>query len=77
MVRRIKAKLVLELRAEGMTGRAIAFAQGMSRKSVLTVTLAAATPRYMRGCSRAAANTRVCSCSPIGMGCTKSSPKSG
>ena len=30
MVRRIKAKLVLELRAEGMTGRAIALAQGMS-----------------------------------------------
>ena len=37
MVRRIKAKLVLELRAEGMTGRAIALAQGMSRKSVLAV----------------------------------------
>ena len=37
MVRRIKAKLVLELRAEGMAGRAIALAQGMSRKSVLAV----------------------------------------
>ncbi|WP_174776387.1 hypothetical protein [Cryobacterium sp. TMT1-66-1] len=37
MVRRIQAKRVLELRAEGMTGRAIALAQGMSRKSVLAV----------------------------------------
>ena len=37
MVRKIKAKLVLELRAEGKTGRAIALAQGMSRKSVLAV----------------------------------------
>ncbi|MFC5932247.1 IS21 family transposase [Cryobacterium melibiosiphilum] len=37
MVRRIKAKRVLELRAEGMTGRAIALAEGMSRKSVLAV----------------------------------------
>ncbi|WP_256041513.1 IS21 family transposase [Cryobacterium sp. SO1] len=37
MVRRINAKLVLQLRAEGMTGRAIAIAQGMSRKSVLAV----------------------------------------
>ena len=37
MVRRIKAKRVLELRAEGMTGRAIALAQGLSRKSVLAV----------------------------------------
>ena len=35
MVRRVKAKLVLELRAEGMTGRGNARAQGMSRKSVL------------------------------------------
>ena len=33
MVRRIKAKLVLRLRAEGLTGRQIA-AQGMSRTSV-------------------------------------------
>ena len=37
MVRRIKVKRVLELRAEGVTGRAIALAQGMSRKSVLAV----------------------------------------
>ncbi len=37
MVRRIKAKRVLELRAEDMTGRAIALAEGMSRKSVLAV----------------------------------------
>lgn len=37
MVRRIKARLVLQLRAEGMTGRMIAESQGMSRKSVLAV----------------------------------------
>ena len=37
MVRRINAKLVIELRAGGMTGRAIAAAQGMSRKIVLAV----------------------------------------
>ncbi|TFD29191.1 hypothetical protein E3T27_00205 [Cryobacterium lyxosi] len=37
MVRRIEAKRVLELRAEGMTGRAIALSQGMSRKCVLAV----------------------------------------
>ncbi len=36
MVRRIKAKLVLRLRAEGLTGRQIA-AQGMSRTSVAAV----------------------------------------
>ncbi len=36
MVRRIKAKLVLRLRAEGLTGRQIA-AQGMSRHSVAAV----------------------------------------
>lgn len=36
MVRRIKAKLVLRLRAEGLTGRQIA-AQGMSRHSVTAV----------------------------------------
>ncbi len=36
MVRKIKAKLVLRLRAEGFTGRQIA-AQGMSRHSVAAV----------------------------------------
>lgn len=36
MVRKIKAKLVLRLRAEGLTGRQIA-AQGMSRTSVAAV----------------------------------------
>ncbi|GAA4385983.1 hypothetical protein GCM10023152_36700 [Agromyces bauzanensis] len=36
MVRKIKAKLVLRLRAEGFTGRQIA-AQGMSRTSVAAV----------------------------------------
>ncbi|MHA7862309.1 hypothetical protein ACX1DX_13195 [Tessaracoccus sp. Y36] len=41
MVRRIKAELVLRLRAEGFTGRQIA-AQGMSRTSVAAVIDAAA-----------------------------------
>ena len=34
MVRRIKAKLVLQLRSQGLSGRAIAAGQGMSRHSV-------------------------------------------
>lgn len=37
MVRKIRAKLVLQLRAEGLSGRAIASSQGMSRKSVTAV----------------------------------------
>lgn len=37
MVRKIKAKLVLQLRAQGLSGRAIAVGQGMSRHSVQAV----------------------------------------
>ena len=37
MVRKIKAKLVLRLRAEGLSGRAIATSQAMSRKSITAV----------------------------------------
>ena len=37
MVRKIRAKLVLQLRAEGLSGRAIAASQGMARKSVTAV----------------------------------------
>ena len=37
MVRKIRAKLVLQLRAEGLSGRAIAASQQMSRKSVTAV----------------------------------------
>ena len=37
MVRRIKTKLVLELRAQGIMGRMIAQAQGISRNSVAAV----------------------------------------
>ena len=37
MVRKIKAKLVLQLRAEGLSGRAIATSQAMSRKSITAV----------------------------------------
>jgi transposase len=41
MVRKIRAKLVLRLRAEGLSGRAIATSQGMSRKSITAVLEAA------------------------------------
>lgn len=41
MVRKIRAKLVLQLRSEGLSGRAIAASQGMSRKSVTAVLEAA------------------------------------
>ena len=41
MVRKIRAKLVLQLRAEGLSGRAIAATQGMSRKSITAVLEAA------------------------------------
>lgn len=41
MVRKIKAKLVLQLRAEGLSGRAISVSQGMSRHSVQAVIEAA------------------------------------
>lgn len=34
MVRKIQAKLVLRLHAQGLSGRAIARSQGMSRRSV-------------------------------------------
>jgi transposase len=37
MVRKIKAKLVLQLRNQGLSGRAISLAQGMSRHSVQAV----------------------------------------
>src|SRR5690606_38307101 len=40
-VRKIRAKLVLQLRAEGLSGRAIAASQGMSRKSITAVLEAA------------------------------------
>nr|WP_256378845.1 IS21 family transposase [Dietzia sp. UCD-THP] len=40
-VRKIRAKLVLQLRAEGLSGRAIAASQGMSRKSIAAVLEAA------------------------------------
>lgn len=41
MVRKIRAKLVLRLRAEGLSGRVIAASQQMSRKSVTAVLAAA------------------------------------
>jgi len=41
MVRKIRAKLVLELRAQGLSARAIAAGQGISRNSIATVLEAA------------------------------------
>ena len=41
MVRKIKAKLILQLRAEGLSGRAIAVSQSMSRQSIAAVVDAA------------------------------------
>lgn len=41
MVRKIRAKLVLQLRAEGLSGRAISSSQAMSRKSITEVLAAA------------------------------------
>lgn len=41
MVRKIKAKLILQLRAEGLSGRAIAVSQSMSRRSIAAVVDAA------------------------------------
>ena len=37
MVRKIQAKLVLRLHGQGLSGRAIARSQGMSRRSVADV----------------------------------------
>ena len=43
MVRKIRAKLILQLRSEGLSGRAIAASQSMSRKSIAAVLDAADT----------------------------------
>ena len=37
MVRKIKSKLILELRSQGQSGRAIAAAHGISRNSIAQV----------------------------------------
>ena len=44
MVRKIKAKLILQLRAEGLSGRAIAVSQSMSRRSIAAVVDAGIEP---------------------------------
>lgn len=44
MVRRIRAKLILQLRAEGLSGRAIAASQSISRNSIRSVLDAADRP---------------------------------
>lgn len=43
MVRKIRAKLIVQLRSEGLSGRTIAASQGMSRKSITAVLEAADT----------------------------------
>jgi len=43
MVRKIRVKLILQLRSEGLSGRTIAASQGMSRKSITAVLEAADT----------------------------------
>lgn len=43
MVRKIRAELILQLRADGLSGRAISASQGMSRKSIAAVLDAADT----------------------------------
>ena len=48
MVRKIRAKLILQLRADGLSGRAIAASQGMSRKSITAVLDAAEAAGTLR-----------------------------
>lgn len=89
MVRRIKAKLVLRLRSEGLSRRQIA-AQGMSRHSVDAVIVAAdaqrlryddwprcQTPRSTSVSSRAAVNIKASMSSRTGTRCTASWAGSG
>lgn len=79
MVRKIRVKLVLQLRAEGLSGRAIAASQGMTRKSITAVLEAADTAVWFGmisptvrtagskpGCSRAAVSIKACSYSRTG-----------
>jgi hypothetical protein len=63
MVRKIKAKLVLRLRAEGLTGRQIA-AQGMSRTSVAAVLDAADREGSAGTMSPSSTSGRVCATVP-------------
>ena len=52
MVRKIQAKLVLRLHGQGLSGRAIARSQGMSRRSVADVLDAAKAAGIGWGCRR-------------------------
>lgn len=85
MVRKIRAKVVLRLRAEGLSGRAIAASQGMSRHGVAAVLEAAEragidwdgvaerpTSRSTPCCSPGGASIRACSPNPTGRPCTAS-----
>ena len=90
MVRRIKAKLVLRLRTEGVSARQIE-AQGMSRHSVIAVFDAADREGIayddvadlddaevcLHACSRGAVSTRAFACSRTGTLSTRSSRRAG
>ena len=82
IVRKIKEKLVLQLRAEGLSGRAIAASQLISRNSVASVLEASdaarlawdnvadvSAARCTRCFYRAVASRRACSPSPTGPRC--------
>lgn len=83
MVGRIPAKRVLRLRAQGLSGRAIATSQGVARKSVAAVLEASErlgvswedvadredARMSTSCCSRGVASTAACSSSLIGREC--------
>jgi hypothetical protein len=90
MVREIKAKLVLQLRNQGLSGRAISSAQGMSRHSIQAVLDAADRAglgwddvvempegEVYSALFPAAGYARACLCSRIGPGFTGSLRGSG
>ena len=90
MVRKIRAKLVLQLREQGFSGRQIAASQGWSRHSVVacsrllpgkgsagTMSQARTKRRCMRGCSPAGVCMAAFTPSRSGLRCTANSPGSG
>ena len=89
MVRKIKAKAILRLNDQGLSGRAIARSLGIARRSVAEVLAASAAAGIaypdvaanpddgcIRCCSPAGANGKACTNSPTGPGVTAISPAS-
>ena len=85
MVRRIKAKAVLRLDGQGLSGRAMARSPGIAGQSVSGTPGAAKTAGVgwddvadrpdagcTRSCSRAGASVRACTGGPVGPGCAGS-----